>query len=446
MVQSSVLSFERDVNSVVKSLYPRLALLEALVGFRDEHQRREPSGDEICEARRDFLDAFAYLCDIEKGGATVTAAGLQKLLHSNILWLAANEGIRKDVETYAEVILRTIRGANLETQEAVQEDIFQLAVEKCKARIEFYKDEMQRYATRCRMRLRSQNQDEIVRSLRSRLKKLSEPPRTITPAAIIGQCYAMRGDEVKKIKERSTDPEDEFSKLAHYLGRLGATRSSANAVVRGMIKVPALHQISEIRTVNAPSPREVTIDQEYLSPYEIVWAICKDSTLQNPMQIRSALLTVVDLDLPTNDKIRTRLASRNTIVTRVHAELQVADRFSRDKYMEFVDGDRYVGCSKPACYFCHSWFSTHRHKYARPATHHKIIPGCRGPDNGLNEVGTAILKEMYGKICGKLDQDILDCLLSSENGDTHRRRGYMSTEGSSRAPSRISQDDPATIQ
>jgi hypothetical protein len=105
--------------------------------------------------------------------------------------------------------------------------------------------------------------------------------------------------------------------------------------------------------------------------------------------------------------------------------------------MEFVDDDRYVGCSKPACYFCYNWLSNHKHNYALPATHHKIIPGCRGPDSGINEAGAGILKEMYTKISGRLDQDILDFLLSSEHGNVHLRRQYMSTEGSSRAPSRI---------
>lgn len=260
----------------------------------------------------------------------------------------------------------------------------------------------------------------------------------MTLPELVDLCYALRGAEVDEIRRRLKHTEDDFSKLAHYIGRLGATRSSANTVVRAMIKVPALRKISSIRTVKAPDPREVTIDREYMSPYEIVWAICEHSTSQNPIQIQSALHAIVNLDSPLNGEIRAGLVFRKSIVTRVHAELQIADKFSRDQqYMKFVDDDRYVGCSKPACYFCYNWLSNHRHKYALPATHHKIIPGCRGPDSDINEAGAAVLKEMYMKICGRLDQDILDFLLSSEHGDAHLRRQYMSTEGSSRAPSRI---------
>ncbi len=259
----------------------------------------------------------------------------------------------------------------------------------------------------------------------------------MTLADLIDLCYAVRGPEVDGIRRRSKDAEDDFSRLAHYIGRLGATRSSANTVVRAMMKVSALRKISDIRTVEAPEPREVTIDQEYMTPYEIVWTICKESTSQNPMQIQSALHAIVDLDFPLNSKIRTGLASRKSIVTRVHAELQIADRFSRDRYMKFVEDDKYIGCSKPACYFCHSWLCNHKHWYVLPATHHKIVAGCRGPDSDINEAGAMFLKEMYTKLCGGLDQDILEFLLNSQHGGAHLRHHYMSTEGSSRAPSQI---------
>jgi hypothetical protein len=42
------------------------------------------------------------------------------------------------------------------------------------------------------------------------------------------------------------------------------------------------------------------------------------------------------------------------VITRVHAELLIVDFFSRKK-LEFVDGDKYVGCSKPACLIAPWW-------------------------------------------------------------------------------------------
>ena len=76
-MDSAVSSSDQIFRSATRNMYPKLALLEALAGFKDSYKRRGRSDDVICEARRDFLDSFAYLCDVEKGGATVTAAALQ---------------------------------------------------------------------------------------------------------------------------------------------------------------------------------------------------------------------------------------------------------------------------------------------------------------------------------------------------------------------------------
>ncbi len=142
-------------------LYPRLVLLGALTKFKDEPKQRAKSGGEICEARRDFLDSFAYLCDVEKGGKTVTATGLQRLEKDNHLWLAANEGIRGDILIYANTILDRIKLATEETRHTVRADVLALSVEKCRLRIQFYKIAVQEHARNCRMALRKVERNEI---------------------------------------------------------------------------------------------------------------------------------------------------------------------------------------------------------------------------------------------------------------------------------------------
>ncbi|KAF5701033.1 OTT 1508-like deaminase [Fusarium mundagurra] len=304
---------------------------------------------------------------------------------------------------------------NSETEVKAREDVFQRAVQICSPRLAFYKEELRTYATRCRMELRKELPDDSVSALRSKLKKLSEPRVSFTLARIVDICYDMRGHEVDAIKKRSTNSKDDFGSLAHYIGRLGATRSSVNTVVRAMNEVPSLRRISVIRVIDAPEVRFVTLSAEDMVPYEIVWAISKDSVSQNTLAIQSALHNLIYLDPPSTDgsdnSVRIALAARRTIQTRVHAELQIGDYFSR-RNLDFVDGDKYIGCSKPACYFCYIWLISHNHHYVQPATHSKIIPGCRGPDNHINESGVAILKEMYTKMTLRVGQDILDFLLN----------------------------------
>jgi OTT_1508-like deaminase len=251
--------------------------------------------------------------------------------------------------------------------------------------------------------------------------------------AYIDLCYDMRSLEMSHIKTHSVTVGDDFSRLAHYVYRLGATRSAANMVVDAMITVPSLRQISLIRPVSTPETVEKMVDSSCMSPHEVLYGILADSASHNPLQVEHVFNRLLQLDPPVARPIYTKMASRQRILTRVHAELQIADTFSRSREMEFDDNDKYIGCSKPACYFCYNWLSTHRHRYAQPATHYKIILGCRGPDNNLNETGAAVLIEMYSKISRQIGQDIFEFLQQN----AQPRLQYMSTEASSRAPSQI---------
>ncbi|KAH7142182.1 hypothetical protein EDB81DRAFT_869912 [Dactylonectria macrodidyma] len=432
---------EQIFQDAKKTLYPRLALYEAIAKYKGEHERRRPASDRISEIRRDFLDSSAYLCDIEKGGATVTAAGLQKLPYSNILCLAANEGIRSAVKSYANDLRDILVNMNSETEVKAREEVFQRAIYMCSPRLAFYKEELRTYATRCRMELRKELPDDSVSSLRNKLKKLSEPRVSFNLARIVDLCYDMRGREVDAIKKRSINSKDNFGSLAHYIGRLGATRSPVNTVVRAMSQVPSLRKISDIRVMDVPEVRRVTLSAEDMVPYEIVWKISKDSVSQNTLAIQSALHNLIYLDPPSgvgsDNPVRIVLSARRTIQTRVHAELQIGDFFSHQS-LDFVDGDKYIGCSKPACYFCYIWLISHNYRYVQPATHSKILPGCRGPDKHIDESSVAILKDMYKKIILRVGQDILDFLLNERNDEAAgRRHHYMSTEGTSRATSII---------
>ncbi|KAK8912657.1 hypothetical protein VCV18_012336 [Metarhizium anisopliae] len=271
--------WEQTFATLSKELYPRLALFEALARFKSRSERRTPSSDEVVETRRAFLDSFAYLCDVQKGGATVTAAGLQKLPESNILWLAANEGVRNDIKIYAENILLKLKNLNPDANRML-------------------KDEMKRLARNCRMQLKRETQNDAVMSLRRKLRKLSEPPPSMMLTDVVDFCYRMRGLDIDEIKRRSKNALDDYDKLAHYIGRLGATRSSVLAVIKGMMGIPALQQISCIRTVEAPGIKEVALDQWALSPYEVFRGICQDPVSQNPLQNAAALHSLVELDLP----------------------------------------------------------------------------------------------------------------------------------------------------
>jgi hypothetical protein len=122
-------------------------------------------------------------------------------------------------------------------------------------------------------------------------------------------------------------------------------------------------------------------------------------------------------------------------MTRVHAELQIVDYFSRKK-LKFFREDKYVGCSKPACYLCYKYISSHHRGFSLPASHKKVILGWRAPDVNFNEDvngnGVRIRRELCGRLKKEIVRDIEGLLHATPHNIISR---HLSTNGSSRAPS-----------
>jgi hypothetical protein len=133
--------------------YPKLVLYGRLARYAGPHIRRQDSKNHRHELCRNFLDAFAYLCDIRRGGEFVTAAAIRQCAPNHELWLAANAGIAADVKDYAETILKHLKKVNNINQGSKLDEIFNLAVHKTAPRLLEYKNQMQNYALQCRVQL-----------------------------------------------------------------------------------------------------------------------------------------------------------------------------------------------------------------------------------------------------------------------------------------------------
>lgn len=67
----------------------------------------------------------------------------------------------------------------------------------------------------------------------------------------------------------------------------------------------------------------------------------------------------------------------------------------------------------------------------RPASHNKVIIGCRGLDQDLNKVGAKHYERMVEKMIGAAEQDIIRYL----EGHMVVTRQHLLANGSSRVPS-----------
>lgn len=63
----------------------------------------------------------------------------------------------------------------------------------------------------------------------------------------------------------------------------------------------------------------------------------------------------------------------------VHAELALLEA-TYEKQCSFYDDDKFIACSKAACFCCYHYICNHPGNYARPACHNKLYVNWRPPD------------------------------------------------------------------
>jgi OTT_1508-like deaminase len=142
-------------------------------------------------------------------------------------------------------------------------------------------------------------------------------------------------------------------------------------VVAAALDVPVLRKIVDVKFLAPSREKIVALPQESADFHTVTRKLCIGSHIRHSGYELYNRLYLKNYD--GQFALEEGLRERNIIKTRVHAELQVVDYFSRKK-LEFVGGDKYVGCSKPACYLCYRWISLHPGGFSLPASHKKVSP------------------------------------------------------------------------
>jgi hypothetical protein len=266
----------------------------------------------------------------------------------------------------------------------------------------------------------------VVVALRSWLKSLIYIKGHKSHQELVLTCYKARSTKVPEIKKRIEQPLDAFDELAHYVWRIGAHRQAVLTVVEAWSQVPSLKKIDLVRKVPPADTRRIEHPTGSINPYKMVMDICR--RLLEPNAAQKCLNAFTDIDFKRD--LESLMAEKSSNLHRVHAELLILEEFGRHDH-KFVDNDRYIGCSKGACYFCYKWIVLHPKNFVSPASHNKVLLGCGGLDQDLNISGATHYQRQLEKVIGAVEQDIIRHL------DSHSVviRHHLSTNGSSRAPS-----------
>ena len=156
-------------DKLTRRFYETLVLQHVLGSTRGDHIPRHPPDVQDEEEldgislRRDFLDKLAFVCDYEKGGATVTAIALQQTPAAVIFWIAANEDVKSKVKPFLETILSSLERLHSKPAESIikeaEDKVFRCAVEFGKSRIKAYLRCMKEPLAKCRKILEKSDRD-----------------------------------------------------------------------------------------------------------------------------------------------------------------------------------------------------------------------------------------------------------------------------------------------
>ncbi|PWI64233.1 hypothetical protein PCL_11353 [Purpureocillium lilacinum] len=193
---------------------------------------------------------------------------------------------------------------------------------------------------------------------------------------------------------------ESYREFSHLVSRLGSHVFAARTVFLGVRDLPFIRDIAYVNEVKAPHniTEPVRLCPSDVDPYEIVKKLCTSATEKGSpafeQRLQEAMITADEelmLSLYRRDSQQRRsfrdqvakyMSDRNwTLPTMWHAELQALHLVasSGGRYT-FIDDDKFIGCSKGACFFCYQYITHHEGGYVKPDTHNGICPAVRLPD------------------------------------------------------------------
>jgi OTT_1508-like deaminase len=205
---------------------------------------------------------------------------------------------------------------------------------------------------------------------------------------------------------------------------MGATYRAAKVLAHAAFEQHALFHDFEIQ----PIPCERPINGPEVDRQLTLKGIANRMVSNDKMQLGLLLTALHKLDYTMGlyDKVLGIYRS-DTFRPRVHAELAVLEAvYAAD--IQFFDDDRYIACSKPACFCCYHYISNHPGRFIRPSSHNKVWPNWRPP--ALDQPEEYGSQKRRQDIMNKLTEEVraaaLDRVLKRSGA---RRRRPDSTTG-----------------
>lgn len=168
-----------------------------------------------------------------------------------------------------------------------------------------------------------------------------------------------------------------FRNARHNLGRLGEHPKATEIITQAALQLPHLLLSYKIIPYASAPAAKIPLIEKQTTLKCLVNRFSSDSAI-----FERLLQHLIHLDRWSN--LSERLQDDCATNTRIHAELYLVQLFHKRKFA-FVNNDRFVGCSKPACYLCYEYINALNAGFHLPPSHNKLYLAWKPPSVRFGE-------------------------------------------------------------
>ncbi|KAL1892456.1 hypothetical protein Sste5346_006966 [Sporothrix stenoceras] len=425
---------------LINRMYEPLVLLHALDPIRGDHiATTNPPINNAQHIRRQFRDDLAFLCEYDKGGDACTALGIEDREDCLIYWVAANANPQKKIEPFLvnllgdlAAVIREGGGTDTSTGTARLQTATEEVTAKCAA---FALPKIKKICTLLRIRISDCEEclgggsfSDEEKQLAVWLQQFKQSTKDISAAgAGLDLCrlaYDRRKSrEMRQLKQLALEQGHHgvsrqcFAQAHHYIGRLAdhvrvPPRLVSNLqYVEDLLLNPLSVQVPPMAHCAPCEPLRQEHGKRQSRLEGIISRMCKPHEKALLAELAAGLQDFsqnYDLDAIVHKKFAD--LTEKSKAPRVHAEVQILEHFHRNKLDWADNGDRYIGCSKPACFCCHLYFRHHPLRPVMPGTHNKVYPKWGPPllDGGTANPGYIEQRDLLNRFIEDVRKDVVE--------------------------------------
>lgn len=198
----------------------------------------------------------------------------------------------------------------------------------------------------------------------------------------------------------------DFLLTRHFIGRLGSHFKAARILTMAARRLPDLFDNFTIEPRPSPKPPYPPPPIDSLTTLSGILNRMLPKGSENKPLYEEALETM-NIKFNLQAKLFEQYQDKE-FRPRVHAELQLLEYFY-NQGLQFVDDDRFIGCSKPACYCCYLYIKHHPGDFVLPESHGIRYINWRVPDlaNEGDQTEKNHQRDVLNKVIEKIRRDAL---------------------------------------